>query len=59
MVMADRNMVDIRNGRRSRCATPNDFSDDSSAADDSDHGKLSPFDLNNDALTYLYGMYIM
>ncbi|XP_060069941.1 REST corepressor 3-like [Ylistrum balloti] len=35
MVMADRNVVDIRNGRRSRCASPNDFSDDDSA--DSDH----------------------
>ncbi|KAK3093319.1 hypothetical protein FSP39_014033 [Pinctada imbricata] len=37
MVMADKSINDtnIRNGRRSRCATPNDYSEDSS--DDSDH----------------------
>lgn len=38
MVMAEKNLVDIRNGRRSRCSSPNE-SDDSS--DDSDHGELS------------------
>lgn len=32
-----RNVTDIRNGRRSRGASPNEFSDDSSG-DDSDHG---------------------
>ncbi|XP_062595549.1 REST corepressor 1-like isoform X1 [Saccostrea cucullata] len=34
MVMAEKNLVDIRNGRRSRCSSPNE-SDESS--DDSDH----------------------
>lgn len=32
-----RNVTDIRNGRRSRGASPNEFSEDSSG-DDSDHG---------------------
>ena len=46
MVNTDKNFVDIRNGRRSRGASPNDFSDDSSAGDDSDHGKkYSPLHL--------------
>ncbi|CAE1272200.1 REST corepressor 1,REST corepressor 2,REST corepressor 3,REST corepressor [Acanthosepion pharaonis] len=38
MVLADKTSDDIRNGRRSRCGSPNgQISDDSSAADDSDH----------------------
>lgn len=38
MVLADKSSDDIRNGRRSRCGSPNgQISDDSSAADDSDH----------------------
>lgn len=38
--MADhKNAADIRNGRRSRGASPNEFSDDSSG-EDSDHGKF-------------------
>lgn len=41
MVLADKSSDDIRNGRRSRCGSPNgQISDDSSAADDSDHGEL-------------------
>lgn len=37
--MADqKNSNDAKNGRRSRGATPNEFSDDSSG-DDSDHGR--------------------
>lgn len=41
MVLADKTSDDIRNGRRSRCGSPNgQISDDSSAADDSDHGEL-------------------
>lgn len=36
--MADqKNSSEVKNGRRSRGATPNDFSDDSSG-EDSDHG---------------------
>lgn len=38
-----RNVTDIRNGRRSRGASPNEFSDDSSG-DDSDHGMSPAFD---------------
>ncbi|XP_064601517.1 REST corepressor 1-like [Liolophura sinensis] len=38
MVMADRNFEEMRNGRRSRGGSPiSNFSDDSSAAEDSDH----------------------
>ena len=41
MVAGDRNMEE-RNGRRSRGPSPNGhLSDDSSASDDSDHGKFN------------------